>query len=409
MSATPLGSVHEGIRRMRIHIRNGLHRGVAAVLCSAFVFTCTSCGSDERSDTAQESTTPTSAPSSADADAVTDIVRSKLAELDLSGAVYGVWRDDEELVTGAVGESPLGVPATPDMQLRVGQPMEPMLSTVLLQLDESGTVDMDEPISRWVPDFPRADRITPRMLADSTSGISDYVTNPDFLTRFYANPFEEFTARDIFALANARPPLFEPGTSFAYAHSDLCLLGVVLEKASGRTLGELLNDRIFSPLGMGESTVVLTPQISEPVLHGYTNERGVFEDSTFWNPTAFLNSGNMNSTVADVGRWVRALGTGQLLSSNAFEQMMAPSTAGLGPLTPEKFFAFGTVHLGSWLMMNPSFGGYNGIALYDTTSKTAIIVYATLGPKADANTNNTVPIGSAIGALLRPDNPPELS
>ena len=47
--------------------------------------------------------------------------------------------------------------------------------------------------------------------------------------------------------------------------------------------------------------------MDEPILHGYTNERGVFEDSTFWNPTAFLHSGNMNAPVADVGKWVRAL------------------------------------------------------------------------------------------------------
>lgn len=208
-----------------------------------------------------------------------------------------------------------------------------------------------------MPDFPRADKITPRMLANSTTGISDYVTNPDFLKIFYANPIKGFTSQEIFDLANARPPLFEPGTSFAYAHSDLCLLGVVLEKAAGKPLGNLLKERIFTPLGMDASSVMLTPQMSEPILHGYTNERGVFEDSTFWNPTAFLNSGNMNSTVADVARWVRALGTGELLSDTAFTEMMADKTAGLGPLTADKYFAFGTVHLGSWLLMNPAFGG----------------------------------------------------
>jgi D-alanyl-D-alanine carboxypeptidase len=58
--------------------------------------------------------------------------------------------------------------------------------------------------------------------------------------------------------------------------------------------------------------------------------------------------------------------------------------------------------------MNPAFGGYNGIALYETESKTTIVVYATLGPTANANANNTVPIGKEIGALLFPDNPPKV-
>lgn len=352
---------------------------------------------------------PTQSSDSVDVDKITDIVSSQLAALDLSAAVFGVWQGDEQVVLGAVGESPIGVPATPNMQLRVGQPMEPMLSTALLQLDADGTLSLDEPIARWVPDFPRAEQITPRMLANSTSGISDYVTNPDFLKAFYANPIEGFTAQEIFDLADSRPPLFEPGTSFGYSHSDLCLLGVVLERASGEPLGELLKNRVVTPLGMSESNMMLTPQMADPALHGYTNERDVFENSTFWNPTAFLNSGNMNSTASDVGRWVRALGTGELLPDSAFQEMMASETAGLGPLTAERFFAFGTAHLGSWLFMNPSFGGYNGVALYDTESKTTMVIYATLGPTSNADTNNTVPIASAIGALLLPDNPPKLS
>ncbi|AYJ48363.1 serine hydrolase domain-containing protein [Rhodococcus sp. P1Y] len=379
------------------------------VVAIAMVLATASCGSNGGSvNETQPSTTEASVAADVDSDKILEIVGDKVTELGLTGAVFGVWRGDEQVIADAVGESPVGVPATPDMQLRVGQPMEPMLSTVLLQLSEEGTIGLDEPIAKWVPDFPRADKITPRMLADSTSGISDYVTNPDFLKMFYANPIKGFTAQEIFDLANARPPLFEPGTSFGYAHSDLCLLGVVLEKATDTELGDLLQNRIFDPLEMTASKVVLTPEMVEPILHGYTNERGVFEDSTFWNPTAFLNSGNMNSTLGDVSRWVRALGTGELLSDNLFDEMMAPSTAGLGPLTEDKFFAFGTIHFGSWIFMNPAFGGYNGVAMYDTDTKTTIVVYVTPGPTTNAETNNAVPIGNDIGALLLPDNPPKV-
>ncbi|MFT7021775.1 MAG: D-alanyl-D-alanine carboxypeptidase [Rhodococcus sp. (in: high G+C Gram-positive bacteria)] len=404
----PLDSAHEGIKLMRSSTRSRLRRSAITVLGLALAFSSVSCGSDNRSGTDQQTTEKPLDVANADAGAIVDIVRGKLAEFDLSGAVFGVWRGDEEVVVGALGGSPLGVPATPDMQLRVGQPMEPMLSTVLLQLSQDGTLSLDEPIAKWVPDFPRADQITPRMLANSTTGISDYVTNPEFLKTFYANPIEGFTAEQIFELANARPPLFEPGTDFAYAHSDLCLLGVVLEKATGKPLKELLEEQILAPLGMNESNVVLTPQMTEPILHGYTNERGMFEDSTFWNPTAFLNSGNMNSTVTDIGRWVRALGTGELLSDNLFNEMMAASTAGLGPLTADRYFAFGTVHLGSWLFMNPAFGGYNGVAFYETGSKTTIVVYVTPGPTTNSDINNAVPIGNDIAALLLPDNPPKV-
>lgn len=365
-----------------------------------------SCGSNE--DTTTGTSSPASSTVSPESQKIDDIVRTQVTELGLSGAVYGVWRGDTNVVTGAVGESPLGVPTTTDMQLRVGQPMEPMLSTVLLQLDESGTLPLDEPIAKWEPSFPRSDQITPRMLANSTTGISDYVTNPEFEKRFYANPILGWTAQEILDLANTRPPLFAPGTSFAYSHSDLTLLGEVVQRAAGQSLSDLLQQRIFDPLGMTDSRVALNPQIPDPVLHGYTTERGVFEDSTFWNPTAFLHSGNMNSTITDVGKWVRALGTGELLSDTAFDAQMAPTTAGLGPLTADKFFTFGTAHLGGWLVMNPSYGGYNGVALYEPQSETTIVIYATLGPTANVNGNNAVPISNAIGAVMVPNNPPQV-
>ncbi|WP_336081077.1 serine hydrolase domain-containing protein [Nocardia sp. SSK8] len=337
---------------------------------------------------------------------ITEIVRAAMGELDLSAAVFGVWRGGERVALDALGESPLGVPANADMRVRVGQPMEPMLSTVLWRLDGDGVLSMDQPIARWLPGFPRAEVITPRMLANSTSGIADYVTDPAFLKIFGENPIRAWTAPQLLDIATDRPPLFEPGTSFAYAHSDLVVLGEVLQRAAGKPLGELIAGHLTEPLGMHHSEVVLTPQMDEPFLHGYTNERKFFEDSTFWNPTAFLHSGNMNATVADLGRWVRALGTGERLTPDQFEQMMAPSTAGLGPLTADRYFAFGVVHLGDWLFMNPSYGGYDGVAFYDTKSATTVIVYTTLGPSSDADKNNAVGIGTKIAELLVPDRPP---
>ncbi|MBV1850020.1 serine hydrolase domain-containing protein [Catellatospora tritici] len=339
---------------------------------------------------------------------VADIVQQKMKEQDLTSAVYGVWRGGEVIAVGAFGGSPIGVPASPDMQVRIGQPMEPMLSTALLQLDGEGILKQDEPIAKWLPDFPRADQITPRMLADSTSGISDYVTNPNFEKQFYANPIKGFTSEELLALANERPPLFEPGKSFAYAHSDLVVLGEVLQKATGKPLGELLQTRILDPLRMRASKVMLTPQLSEPFLHGYTNERGVFEDSSFWNPTAFLHSGNMNTTVADVATWVRALADGQVLSDGQHQAMMAPSTAGLGSLTKDKFFAYGVAHAGDWIFMNPAYGGYHGVVYYDTVTKTLVIAYVTLGPTSNANVDNALPLGKEIATMLVPDRPPQV-
>lgn len=372
----------------------------------ALLLVLAGCGADDASDPPAASSGPPAA--GGDAARITDLIREKFVAAGVTGAVYGVWRGDEQVVLGAFGDSPVGVPATADQRVRVGQPMEPMLSTVLFQLEREGALSIDEPIARWLPDFPRAAAITPRMLADSTSGVADYVTDPEFLRRFQENPIRPYTARELLDLATSRPPLFEPGRGWSYAHSDLVLLGEVLQHASGKPLGDLIAQRITGPLGMRDSAVVLTSEIAAPYLHGYTTERGVFEDSTFWNPTAFLHSGNMNAPVADIGRWVRALGTGKLLEPAQFAAMMGPSTAGLGPFTTERYFAFGVVHLGEWLYMNPAYGGYDGVALYDTTSGTTVVVYTTDGPASDGNANPAIPIGAAVAGALVPERPPRL-
>ncbi|GIF62023.1 hypothetical protein Ais01nite_00580 [Asanoa ishikariensis] len=389
-----------------MRVSHGLRRWPATIAAAVLAFGVVAASNNLTSTVSASDGAPTTEAGDPDSQKIADIVEQKMKERDLTGAVYGVWRGDEQIAGGAIGDSPIGLPATADMLVRIGQPMEPMLSTVLLQLDGEGVLDQDEPIAKWLPDFPRADQITPRMLASSTSGVSDYVTNPNFLKQFYANPFTGFTAEQLEALANERPPLFAAGTSFAYAHSDLVLLGEVLQNATGEPLGELLQERIFDPLGMRDSKVVLTSQISEPYLHAYTNERGVFEDSTFWNPTAFLHSGNATTTVADVATWIRALADGQLLTPEQHEAMMAPSTAGLASLTKEKFFAYGVAHDGDWFFMNPAYAGYDGVAYYDTKTQTLVIAYVTLGPKSNANTDNALSLGKEIATLLVPNNPP---
>ena len=391
-----------------MRVSNGLRRWPSTIAAAILALGLVASGNNTISTASAGDGAPTTEAAEPDSQKIADIVEQKMKERDLTGAVYGVWRGDEQIAVGALGDSPIGLPATSDMLVRIGQPMEPMLSTVLLQLNGEGILDQDEAIAKWLPDFPRADQITPRMLASSTSGVSDYVTNPNFLKQFYANPLTGFTAQQLLALANERPPLFEPGTSFAYAHSDLVLLGEVLQKATGEPLGELLQERILDPLGMRDSKVALTSQISEPYLHAYTNERGVFEDSTFWNPTAFLHSGNMTTTVADVATWIRALADGQLLTEEQHEEMMAPSTAGLGPLTKDKFFAYGVAHDGDWLFMNPAYAGYDGVAYYDTQTQTLVIAYVTLGPKSNAGTDNALSLGREIATLLVPDNPPHV-
>lgn len=215
---------------------------------------------------------------------VLDIARQAKTEFDLNSVILRVTEDGREVVTGALGESMTGVPAEPDMHFRAGSVAIAYLGTVLAQLADEGQVSLDDPVSRWLPDLPHADRITLRMLGASTSGLHDYVTDPDFLAALEAAPFRQWTPQELVGYSTSHPLWYEPGTNWSYSHANFVLLGAALEKITGTRLDKLLEQRVMDPLGLRDTRNSYTPDIPTPVLHAFTAERGRYEESTFWNP-----------------------------------------------------------------------------------------------------------------------------
>jgi D-alanyl-D-alanine carboxypeptidase len=330
---------------------------------------------------------------------ITDLVTKAIPELELQSVVFGVWDGDKEVVKGAI-DAPSVQPPTPiDARVRVGQPMEAMLGTVLLQLAAEGKVKLDEPVASYVPNLVNADRITPRMLANSTGGTPDYVTQPDFVARVNANPFTGYTFDELLGYAQKSPPLFEPESSFAYSHTEMAALVQVLEKASGQSLDELMADRIFRPLGMTASAAHQNNAIEQPAFHAFTNQRGVYEDSTYWDPTWGLNGG-MNASVDDLGKWLRALNTGQLLSPADAKESLAPATAGLAKMTDQRYFAWGSLVSGGWILGNPSLNGYQGFTAQHRDPSVTIVVWSTAGPTSAEDSNASQTISQRIAPIV---------
>lgn len=148
-----------------------------------------------------------------DARWVLDQIQADALANDLRAVVFGVRRGGETLAVGAIGESADGVPATPDMHFRAGNISAGFLTTTVLQLVEEGKLRIDDPLSRWFPDLPDADRITIEMLASSTAGYLHFPNLEDFVAEFYADPFRTWTANELIAFGTADGTQFPPGTS----------------------------------------------------------------------------------------------------------------------------------------------------------------------------------------------------
>jgi CubicO group peptidase (beta-lactamase class C family) len=259
------------------------------------------------------------------------IVERSVQDNDLRAALVRVDLGDRSIARVSAGESMDGVPANLRMNFRIGSVAIPYVIDLLLQLQDDGRLSLDDRLSNWFPDLPDADRVTLRMLATATSGYADWIQeDPAWVKIWYANVFRQSQTRELLDIALARPRICDPGTCFHYAHTNFIILGNVIEAVTGKPVAELLRRRVLRPLGLRNTRISSLPDIPPPVLHAYTADRGPYEDSTFWSPSwSIAESMIMTSTIGDVIKSARALGTGALISKAAARERIAPTTAGL--------------------------------------------------------------------------------
>ena len=171
-------------------------------------------------------------------------------------------------------------------------------------------------------------------------------------------------------------------------------------------MDELIRDGIIVPLSLNDTRSEQTALIQEPVLHSFDAERGIYEDSTYWNPSWTLARGAvMTSNVADILNSATAIGTGALLSPDSVKLQLAPTTAKFKPWSATRYYGLGIFVIDGWLVQNPSFAGYAATMLYLPAQKLAIVVSVTVGAKATEEGNLSTVVLKEIAAYLAPDHP----
>ncbi len=376
-----------------LRIRHFLHLSCALVLLA---------GCAPTTPTAQESPASTADP--AKADAVMAIVRDTMAEAHLKAVIVRVTVDGREVVTRAVGDSMTNVPAMTNMHFRNGAVAISYVSTLLLILVDENKVRLDDKLSKWLPDVPNADKVTLGQLAQMTSGYVDYVIgNTEFEKALYEDPFRQWEPDQLLGFATNKPLLYEPGTNWNYAHTNYVLLGKALEKATGKDMPTLLEDKVLRPLGLNNTANSFTPQIPAPVLHAFTSERRAalqipggtpfYEESTYWNPSWTITHGAIQTTnIYDMEASAVGLGSGKLLSKDSYEAFTSTDLRGKTRALPGcatcmeqndgYTYGMGIVISGDWLLQNPLFAGEAGVMAYLPAKKIALAVAVTYLPEA---------------------------
>ncbi len=249
------------------------------------------------------------------ADALDRAIPAALQRTSIPGAIVGIWQEGRAPYVRAFGVRDLatGAAMTTDLAIRIGSNTKAFTVTTLLMLADQGRLGLDDPIGRHVEGVPNGQNITLRQLAQMRSGLYNYAddTSKDMAKQ----PLRQWTPRELVDIAFRHPPEFAPGSRFDYSNTNTVLLGLTVEKVSGRSLATLIDESILKPLRLMRTVFSAGAEMPKPHASGYFRlPDGTFVDATDWNPSWGWAAGNMISTLEDMRIWTRALALGELLS-----------------------------------------------------------------------------------------------
>jgi D-alanyl-D-alanine carboxypeptidase len=280
----------------------------------------------------------------------------RLVEDGLPGAFAHVEDADgtSRFWTAGVGDLDTGAAMTPTSHYRIGSTTKTFTTVVVLQLIGEGRLALDYLVQKRLPDMsiPNGNRLTIEHLLRMRSGLFDFEDDPSLLGNLDAHLQPVSLARvNEFAIRGATK--FLPGERFEYCNSNFCLLEAIVERVTGRGLGEEMRERIFEPLGLSQTSYPDEDDLSmpEPYIRGYDRTDAGWRECSM----EFFGRGDgaIVSTATDVACFFRALLVDRTLLSRDLLDLMMSTVADPEP-TQLKLFGVSTpVRYGLGLFSHP--------------------------------------------------------
>lgn len=279
------------------------------------------------------------APISGNADTIDDYIIAQLQRLHIPGASLAIVRDGKVIKAQGykLANFELKAPATKETVYEIGSNTKQFTAAAIMMLVEEGKVRLEDSITKYFPEAPQAWRaITIRHLLSHTSGIQNHVAVSHWLDVFRTNlAFETSPPRDELLKMFFKLPLeFQPGETWAYDNTGYYLLGVIIEKASGQSYWQFLDERIFKPLGMNATRSTDPKPIVPNRASGYEWKNDHFENRPVLLPAIAFSAGSLLSTVGDMAKWDAALYTEKLLKKSSLDQIWTAATMNDGVVAP---------------------------------------------------------------------------
>lgn len=204
------------------------------------------------------------------------------------------------------------VPITNNTQFRIGSLTKTFTSLLIQQLIAENKITINDPVGKFIPGYIHK-HITIAQLLTHTSGIPNYTSRNDYLTKIMTS---KFSLPEIVMTFCSDSLEFKPGSSFRYSNSGYLILAAIIENVTAKTYGQILKERIFDPLTMNDSGFGLES----------INSKGYWYNmpEPAYNTKNVAGAGGITSTAADLLKWDEALYTNKLLSVEKINGLFEP-------------------------------------------------------------------------------------
>src|SRR5262245_5566719 len=233
---------------------------------------------------------------------VDKVATEALAKTGVPSASVAIVKDGGIAYVKAYGDARLDpkTPATPEMRYSIGSISKQFTSTAILLLQEQGKLSLDDKVVKFIPNLTRANEVTIRQLLSHTSGYQDYWPQ-DYVMPMMLEPVNGQWILDLWA----RKPLdFEPGTKWQYSNTNYVIAGMIVEKAGGKPLLDLLREKVFTTLGMKSVLNIDQEKLTSSDPTGYLRyalgpPRPAPKEGKGW----LFAAGELAMTAEDLAKW----------------------------------------------------------------------------------------------------------
>lgn len=312
------------------------------------------------------------------ADSLDTFIKNEMAKRKIPGLSVAVLRGGKVVRAAGYGYANLELktPASNETVYEIGSISKQFASEAVMLLVEEGKIGLDDPITKYLPaNAPDIwQKITVRNLLNHTSGLKDWTEVKEFSYR------REYSPEEFIDLVRGFPLTFQPGENWLYSNTNLPLIGIIVEKASGRSFEDFVTERIIKPLNFPSIRFKHQEDVVAGRATGYVLREGVWKNGEPFRPRVIAASGGILANTTDLAKWWEAVLKGRVVKQTSLDQMLAPAKLNDGRTVAHGFAFFTDTFNGhkSISHFGSTVGGFGSIVRYYPKEDVTVAVIGNL-------------------------------